>query len=109
MKAYIRRWVNEKHDIITAEEMNQALESHGGLKGCWAAVVAVYTTKETGRDSKILDISLLNNFEESGRAYDFGPGALFHMVNFGFREQGWRSGESTHLQLMCPRFDSELG
>ena len=22
--------------------------------------------------------------------------------------QGWRSGESTHLTLMCPRFDSIL-
>ena len=33
MKAHIRRWVNEKHDVITAEDMKQALESHGGLKG----------------------------------------------------------------------------
>ena len=34
MKAHIGRWVNEKHDVITAEDMKQALESHGVLKGC---------------------------------------------------------------------------
>ena len=45
MNAHIRRWVDEKHDVITAEAMKQALESHGGLKGCRAAVVEVDTTK----------------------------------------------------------------
>ena len=33
MKAHIRRWVNEKHNIITAEDMNTALESLEGVKG----------------------------------------------------------------------------
>ena len=28
MKAHIKRWVNEKHDVITSEDMKQALESH---------------------------------------------------------------------------------
>ena len=91
MKAHIRRWVNEKHDVITAEDMKQARESHGGLKGCRAAVVEVDTTKETGSDNKIPGISLLNNFsfEESGirtwRAYNIGPGRL---LAYGFEKQG---------------------
>ena len=44
MKAHIKRWVDEKHDVITAENMKEALESHGGLKGCRVAVVQVDTT-----------------------------------------------------------------
>ena len=52
MKAHIRRWVNEKHDVIIAEDMKQALESHGGLKGCRAAVVEVDITKGISRDKK---------------------------------------------------------
>ena len=46
MKAHIRRWVNEKHNVITAEDMTTALESHGGVKGVRAAVVKVDTNKE---------------------------------------------------------------
>ena len=80
MKAHIKRWVNEKHDVITAEDMKTALESHGGLKGCRAAVVEVDGTKEVGKYNKIPQVSLLHNFafEEKGirawRAYDVGDG-----------------------------------
>ena len=68
MKGHIKRWVNEKHDVITAEDMNAALESHGGIKGCRASVVEVDTTRESNKDSKIPGSSVLNNFqyEESG-------------------------------------------
>ena len=41
MKAYIKRWVNEKHDVLTAEDMKQAVESHRGLTGIRATVVEV--------------------------------------------------------------------
>ena len=34
MKAHIKRGVNERHDVVTAEDMKAALESHGGIKGC---------------------------------------------------------------------------
>ena len=86
MKAHIKRWVNEKHDVITAENMKEALESHGGLKGCRAAVVQVDITKSVGADNKIPGISLLNNFkfEENGvrawKAYDVGPGHFSHLM-----------------------------
>ena len=62
MKAHIRRWMDERHDVITAEDMKQALESHGGLRGCRAAVVEVDSTKAVGNDNKIPGISLINNF-----------------------------------------------
>ena len=79
MKAHIRRWVNEKHDVITAEDMKTALESHGGLKGVRAAVVELNSGREIAAN-KIPGISTLNNFsfEEDGvrvwRAFNIGPG-----------------------------------
>ena len=41
MRAHIKRWVNEKHDVLTAEDMKQAVESHRGLTGIRATVVEV--------------------------------------------------------------------
>ena len=79
MKAHIRRWVNEKHNVITAEDMKTALESHGGVKGVRAAVVQVDINKEITAN-KIPGISLLNNFSFEGngirawRAFSVGPG-----------------------------------
>lgn len=52
MKAHIRRWVDERHDVITAEDMKQALESHVGLRGCRAAVAEVDTTKAVGKEKQ---------------------------------------------------------
>ena len=46
MKAHIKRWVNERYDVVTAEDMKAALESRGCIKGCRAAVVEVDTTRE---------------------------------------------------------------
>ena len=31
MKGHIRRYINEKHDVVTAEDMKIALESNGGV------------------------------------------------------------------------------
>ena len=82
MKSHMRRWLNEKHDITTAEEMKLALESHGGIKGSRAAVVKLNPTKDNASDNKIPGISLLNNFafEKNGirvwRSFDIGSGRL---------------------------------
>ncbi|KAL9974162.1 hypothetical protein ACROYT_G011171 [Oculina patagonica] len=94
MKAHMKRWVNEKHDVVTAEDMKAALESHGGIKGCRAAVVDVDTTREKNQDSKIPGISVLNNFQydECGirvwKAYNIGPGRLITYNDFGAALQG---------------------
>ena len=82
MKAHFKTWVNEKHDVITAENMKEALESYGGLKGCRVAVVQVDTTKPVCVENKITGISLLNNFlfVERGvrtwKVYNVGPGCF---------------------------------
>ena len=51
-KDIIKRWVNERHDVVTAEDMKAALESHDGIKGCRTAVVEVDATKERNKDSR---------------------------------------------------------
>ena len=62
--------------------MKEALESHGGLKGCRVTIVQVDTTKSVGVENKIPEIRLLNNFlfEERGvrawKAYNVGPGCF---------------------------------
>lgn len=83
MKAHIRRYVNEKHDVVTAEDMKTAIESHGGLTGCRVAVVEVDSSKDLDdTQRKIPGISLLYNFkyEEGGvrmwKAYNIGEGVF---------------------------------
>lgn len=62
MKAHIRRYVNEKHDVVSAEKMKAVIESHGGLKGCRVAVVELDSSKDLPEDNKIPVISFLYNF-----------------------------------------------
>ena len=94
MKAHIRRWVNEKHNVTTAQEMKEALESHGGLKGCRVAVVEVDTSKEANKESKIPGISILNNFhfDDTGvrvwKTYNIGPGRLISYADLQTSSQG---------------------
>ena len=82
MKAHIRRFVNEKNDVVTAEDMKRAIESYGGLRGCRVAVVEVDSAKDLHDNNKIPEISLLYNFkfEEKGirtwKAYNIGKGNL---------------------------------
>jgi len=103
MKAHIKRWVNEKHDVITAEDMKLALESHGGVRGCRIAVVEVCSNKDIVKDNKIPGISLLNNFsfEETGirawKAYNVGTGRLFKYDDILIHAQ-----ESTSLKIIQP-------
>ena len=41
IKSHIRRYVNEGNDVETAASMKAAIESHGGVKGCYASVCKV--------------------------------------------------------------------
>lgn len=103
MKAHIRRWVDEKHNVSNAEEMKEALESHGGLKGCRAAVVEVDTTKEENQGNKIPGISVLNNFkfEKTGirvwKAFNVGSGRLLKYKDLNVQPQG-----DTGLKVIQP-------
>ncbi|CAB4024261.1 Transposon Tf2-6 poly [Paramuricea clavata] len=93
MKAHIRIFVNENHDVVSAEDMKVALEYHGGLKRCRAAVVEVDSSQDLYEGNKIPDISLLYNFqyETSGirvwKAYETGKGKLLTYKDHQFQPQ----------------------
>ena len=84
MKAHIKRWVNEKHDVLTASDMKNALESHGGVKGCRAAIVQMDVSAENNSSTnKIPGISLLKNGLRVWCAYNTGLGKVitYHDLN----------------------------
>lgn len=101
MKSQIRTFVNEKHDVITAEDMKAALESCGGVKGCRVAVVEVHAPNQTGV-VKWDGISFYSSFryEETGirawLAFGVGEGQLFAYEDLVKKEQGETGLEVIH-------------
>ena len=83
VKSHIRRFVNEGNDVQTAAHMKAAIESHGGVKGCYASVCKVQTMSQTMHKHTMTGIQALNNFCYEGgglrawRAYNIGPGKFF--------------------------------
>ena len=77
-KNHIRIYLNEGHDVKTAEQMRDALLSHGGVEGVRVAVLQ--SLNETTELQKIPGISKLNNFQytdgnlQALRAYGIGQG-----------------------------------
>ena len=51
------------HDVMTAQQLKEAIDSYGGVRGCWEAVVEVNTKRQTTGTHKISGISQLNNFQ----------------------------------------------
>ena len=76
-----RRYINEGHDVTTAEQMKDAIRSHGGVEGVREVVVDV-SIQRTPEKRKIIGINKLNNFEcrDEGvfvrRAYRISTGSL---------------------------------
>lgn len=81
MKASIRRYCNEGHDIITADDMRTAL-SERNVRGTSACVCLVDASKKTLDVQNVDGFSSYSNFayETSGvrvwKAYGIGPGKL---------------------------------
>ena len=82
VKAHVRRYVNEGHDVKTAYDFKEAILSYGGIKGVRVAVVDASPPPTSVTSSKWDGISFLNNFSfsEDGivtwRAYNVGKGKL---------------------------------
>ena len=91
MKVHIRRYVNEKHDVTTAVDMEEAASSMEVSEGVM--------TNETCGTNKIKGISKINNFEftEDGIrvwcAYQIGHGSL---VSY----DGMKPQEKTGMKLL---------
>ena len=51
------------HDVMTAQQLKEAIDLYRGVRGCRAAVVKVNTKKTNTGTHKISGISQLNNFQ----------------------------------------------
>lgn len=102
MKGHIQRWVNEKHEVVTAVDMKEALESYGGVRGCRIAVAEVDVAK-AAKAEEWKGISALVNFEflssgiRAGKAYGVGEGQMFPYDEVGRSLQG-----PTGLHIIMP-------
>ncbi|KAK3721866.1 hypothetical protein QZH41_011502, partial [Actinostola sp. cb2023] len=116
VKSHMRRYIkrhrhfNEGNDILSAEDMKMAIESYGGVKGCYAAVVQMDQTKQTMTAHTMPGIQALNNFhfESNGlrawRAYNVGPGKLYSKAQLkGFGKLQGSTGIITIQPFGQPR------
>ncbi|KXJ26035.1 hypothetical protein AC249_AIPGENE6462, partial [Exaiptasia diaphana] len=82
IKAHVRRFLNEGNDIVTAENLKDAILSHGGVHGVRVALVDAKELKAAPLQDKWEGINSLNNFLYQDddrnvtvwRAYDIGKG-----------------------------------
>lgn len=79
IKAHVRRYINEGHDVSNAEALREAILSQGGVRGVRVTVVDAAGI-QTIQGIKIDGINSLNNFKYSDKkltmwkAYDIGQG-----------------------------------
>ena len=79
-KCHIRIYINEGHNVSTAEEMKEALLSHGGISGVRVAIVQSFDNSSVVEQQKIPGITKLNNFTYTKdgllahRSYSIGKG-----------------------------------
>ena len=100
MKAAIRKYCAERHDIMNVGAMQEALKERP-VKGTTAAVAILDESSKILEVQKIQQLSELHNFryEESGirvwKAYAVGVGRLIPWQSFYIRHQG-----CTNISLM---------
>ena len=86
MKLAIRRYCNEGHDILTAQDMRKALVEKR-VKGTTASVNTINETNKSLKMNDIPNISTYHNFnyEKNGvrvwKAHGIGPGKLINYEN----------------------------
>ena len=82
IKAHVRRFVNEGHDVLTADDFKDAILSNNGVRGVRVAVVNCEVLSPT-QPVKWEGVSNVNNllYEDTcltvWRAYDIGKGKTF--------------------------------
>ena len=84
LKASIKRYCNEGHDIVTAQDMHTALKERP-VKGTTATVCAIEEQNKTLEINMIKNYSKLHNFKFTTnglrvwKAFDIGPGKLLSL------------------------------
>jgi len=92
--------VDERHNVITAEDRKQALESHGGLRDCRAEVDA---TNAIGNDSKIPGIRVIDNFLfEDGGIRTWKACNVWPAHYLAYDEQSFEKRGDTGLKVIQP-------
>ena len=88
LKSHMRRFINEGNDINTANDMKVAIESYGGVKGCYATVAEIQDSFQSMKKHSMTGIQALNNslFESAGlgawNAYNVCTGRFFSLAPF---------------------------
>ena len=84
LAAALKSHINEGNDVKTANDMKAAIDSHGGIKGCYSAVCKVDEKSQNMTKHSVSGIQSLNNFlyTKTGaiiawRAYNVGPRKVF--------------------------------
>ena len=86
LKSHMRRFINEGNDINTAKDMKVAIESYGGVKGCYATVAEIQDSFQSMTKHSMTGIQALNNFlfQPAGlrvwKAYNVGTGKFFSLA-----------------------------
>ena len=86
LKSHMRRFINEGNDINTANDMKVAIESYGGVKGCYATVAEIQDSFQSMTKHSMTGIQALNNFlfESAGlrawKAYNVGTSRYFSLA-----------------------------
>ena len=106
-KFHIRAYINEGHDVCTANDMKRALISHGGPDR--VRVVSMDTISEKQDTTQtIAGITKLNNFEFTStdsitcwRACGVGPGDVIKLDALSSRSSGEWTKYCIHKVTVC--------
>ncbi|PFX13401.1 hypothetical protein AWC38_SpisGene22517 [Stylophora pistillata] len=72
----------QSHDDTTVAQLKEAIDSYGGVKGCWAAVCELHQTKQMLTPVKWTGIGQLNNFQ-----YECGSIKIWRAFHVGLRSR----------------------
>ncbi|VDI54960.1 Hypothetical predicted protein [Mytilus galloprovincialis] len=108
MRQKMRIFYAEDHNIITAMQMKEAIDSGAGVKGVYTSVVDVDTTKHQLKTHSWKGVSFITNLEyttsgiKTWKAYRIGDGCLieYNKVQQMFRDEQ----PATCLQIISDDF-----
>ena len=86
-KSHVNRFRNEGNDVMTAEQVKRALESHGGIQSVVPYVVEYPQSASKCPTPRIPDVSLFRNYQYCNdglkvwKAYNIGTGKLVAWEN----------------------------
>ena len=108
MKAHINQYVNEGNDVTSAQDMWKALDTHGGVRGCYPSVVILNEAAMTC-NVRWNGITMYSNFVfhenkiEAWKAYKIGKSQVFSMSSLVKRGEAQGRTNATVRPYSTPR------